>query len=69
MMRADLASNTTSGFKRTKASSCVSSKPPNLGKAFTEAGQLACLSVPTKRLQAPKTQTVSANEGNKVMMR
>ncbi|NDC61086.1 MAG: hypothetical protein EBZ60_03585 [Betaproteobacteria bacterium] len=69
MWREDLANKTKSGLRRIKASNEVSSNPPSLGNAFTWAGQLACLSVPTNRLHSPNMQTVSANEGSKVTMR
>ena len=67
--RAERPSSTKSGLSRTKASSDTSSMPPSLGKANTLAGQLAKRSVPTKRLQAPKAQTLSAKAGIKVTMR
>ena len=67
--REDRASNTKSGLSLTKASSCVSSRPPNLGKVFTRSGQLLYRSTPTSKSQALSSHTISPKEGNKVMTR
>ena len=67
--REDRASKTKSGLSFTKASSCVSSRPPNFGKAFTRSGQLLYRSTPTSKSQALSSHTISPKEGNKVMTR